>query len=78
LEGHARGLKGRTAVGTGTVGTGTVGTGTVGTGTVLKVLVFPHPSGVSHYWNTPASRAKAAAVLRCALDATLEAENGLT
>ena len=35
----------------------------------LRCLVFPHPSGVSHYWNTDANCRKAAFELRKALGA---------
>eukprot|EP00416_Gambierdiscus_australes_P026699 CAMPEP_0171081928 /NCGR_PEP_ID=MMETSP0766_2-20121228/16801_1 /TAXON_ID=439317 /ORGANISM="Gambierdiscus australes, Strain CAWD 149" /LENGTH=136 /DNA_ID=CAMNT_0011539263 /DNA_START=12 /DNA_END=422 /DNA_ORIENTATION=+ len=32
-----------------------------------ELLAFPHPSGVSHFWNEPANVSKASKVLRAAL-----------
>ena len=32
-----------------------------------RLLVFPHPSGVSHFWNEPANLRRASAALRAAL-----------
>ena len=38
--------------------------------TYSMLLVFPHPSGVSHYWNSRSNRNKAMQELRAAMNAT--------
>lgn len=37
----------------------------------MKVLVFPHPSGVSHFWNSAENRVMASKVIRGALRSAL-------